>query len=150
MIQRRYRSGFTFTEMLVVLFIMAVIVFLIAPNVLALQSDRTLLSTRSVLVSDLRLLQEKIRSEGERGEWRSNRGAYELVIVDSKRGEEVLLSRTLPKGVRIGHNGNILAPVVFRPNGQCNQYCTIQIYDESRRSYEIILYKTGRIREVAR
>lgn len=150
MMTMRHRFGFTFVEMLVVLFIMAILLLLVVPNVMALQSDSALLSARSVLVSDLRLLQERVRSEGERGEWRLNHGAYELVLVDSKGNEKIFLSRNLPKGVRIKHSGGTFAPVVFRPNGQCVQYCTIRLYDDSRHSYDVILYKTGRIREVAR
>lgn len=146
---KKQRDGFTLIEMLVVLLILGIVLLLVVPNVRALQTERTLSTARTVLVSDLRLLQETVRSHGERGEWRPARGAYELVVVDSDGGSDILLSRTLPTEVRITHNGRLPAPVIFQPNGSCARYCTIRLYDEKRRSYDIVLYKTGRIREVA-
>lgn len=143
---RNRKEGFSLAEMGVVLMILAIIMLLLMPNIRHVQSAYALRQEKTLLISDLRLLQEKARATGQIGEWTYDKGHYQLALRNQEGNISVLFTRTLREGISLYCNSHLMPAVYFLPDGTSN-FCTVQLQQESIGHVDIVIYHTGRIRE---
>ncbi len=144
------RRAFTLIEMVVVLFILSVLLLVALPNVSESMDRQKSMSAAKLLMSDLHLLQEKSRSPGMKGHLRiQDRGrGYDLLLQDGNGDRKVFLSREMPKNLKVGVNLSTTDVVLFKEDGSSQSFCTFSISQMNGSDpYQIVVYKTGRVRE---
>lgn len=140
----RGRGGFTLLEAMVVLFIIAIVATIAAPNLLAWRSKAKLRSAADNLKGDLELAKAKAAQINRSVAIQYTASGYRI-FHDSGGSEQLYVARSLPAGVRIDTGTEMSGKISFSGIGTAKTG-TIHLIDDKGVRKQVIVSAVGRIR----